>query len=104
MATIPDIARAMALVLSDKADELALFHRFVRRRDKPLTGALFVQSLVLTLLGNPQPSIADYCTTAAARGLRISPQGFDQNFTPLAAELLLSLLQLAAALALAAAD
>jgi Transposase DDE domain len=104
MATIPEIARAMRLILTEKADELAHSNRFVRRRDKPLTGALFVQTLVFTLLGTPTPSLTDYCQTAAARGRPISEQGFDQNFTAPAADLLLGLLQLAAAVAIAAAD
>lgn len=89
MSTIPEIATALRHLLTHTADEIACFNRFMRRRDKPLTGALFVQTLLLTLLAKPAPALSDYCHTAAARGLPISAQGFDLNFTEPAADLLL---------------
>lgn len=91
MSTIPEIATALRQLLTHTADEIACFNRFVRRRDKPLTGALFVQTVLLTLLHKPAPALSDYCHTAAARGLRISEQGFDGNFTEQAADLLLGI-------------
>lgn len=72
MSTIPEVAATLRRILSHTADEIALANRFVRRRDKPLTGALFVQTMLLTLLAKPPPSLTDYCHTAAARGLRIA--------------------------------
>jgi hypothetical protein len=104
MSTIPEITALLRTILTQKADEIAHFNRFVRRRDKPLTGALFVQTLVFTLLGNPAAALRDYCHTAAALGLPISPQGLDQNFTGQAADLLLQILQLVAAASVCAAD
>ncbi len=104
MSTIADVTHALRSVLSDHADRLAQANRFVRRRDKPLTGALFVQTLVLTLLAQPRASLTDYCHTAAARGRLLSPQAFDQNFTEPAADLLRAVLQLSAAVAITAAD
>src|SRR3954454_23576231 len=104
MSTIPEIAALMRCILTQKADEIARFNRFVRRRDKPLTGARFVQTLVFTLLAKPPASLIDYCHTAAARGLVITEQGFDQNFTEPAADLLLGVLKLVAAVAVCAAD
>ncbi len=88
MSTIPEIAVALRHLLTHTADEIACFNRFVRRRDKPLTGSLFVQTLLLTLLAKPAPALSDYSHTAAARGLRISAQGFDLNFTEQAVDLL----------------
>lgn len=104
MSTIPEVAAAMRRILSHEADQIAKFNRFIRRSDKPLTGALFVQTLVLTLLNKPNASLTDYCHTAAARGLSISEQGFDQNFTEQATDLLLQVLKLLAAVSVAAAE
>src|SRR5215212_3661425 len=104
MSTIPEIAAIMHTILTHKADDIARFNRFVRRRDKPLTGARFVQTLVFTLLAKPAAALSDYCHTAAALGTSISPQGLDQNFTEPAADLLLQVLKLAAAATICAAD
>ena len=93
MSTIPEIAATMHFILTQKADQIAHFNRFVRRRDKLLTGALFVQSLVFTLLAKPTAALSDYCHTAAALGTPISEQGFDQNFSEQATDLLLQVLQ-----------
>ena len=104
MSTIPEIAALMYCILTQKADEIAHFNRFVRRRDKPLTGARFVQTRVFTLLAKPAAALSDYCQTLAALGGSITPQGFDQNFTETAADLLRQVLQLAAAATVCAAD
>lgn len=104
MSTIPDVAHAIRQIFVIRSEQIATQVRFVRRRDKLLCGALFVQSVVFTLLGKPQPAISDYCRTAAARGLPISEQGFDQNFNEAATELLLAVLKLVAALLITAGD
>ena len=103
MSTIPELATTLRHLLTHTADDLARFNRFMRRRDKPLTGALFVQTLLLTLLAKPAPALSDYCHTAAARGLRISEQGFDLNFTEQAADLLQGVFQQMATTTIAAA-
>lgn len=85
MDTIDAPARLMQSVLSSCADQAALTTGFVRRRSK-LTGSLFVQTLVLGWLSNPDATLEELAQTAAARGVRISPQGLDQRFTMAAAE------------------
>jgi hypothetical protein len=57
---------------------------WVRRRSK-LTGALFLQTLVLGWLRAPAASLETLCQTAASLGVAISPQGLDQRFSPRAA-------------------
>src|SRR3982751_447017 len=96
MSTIPDVATALHDTLTTYANQIATTNGFVRRRDKPLTGAAFVQTLVLTLLAQPHASLTDYCHTAAARGTPISEQGLHQNFTVQAADVLLAVFQQAA--------
>ncbi|MDQ2808222.1 MAG: hypothetical protein M3Z04_15110 [Chloroflexota bacterium] len=59
LSTIPEIATALRQLLTHTADDLACFNRFVRRRDKPLTGALFVQTVLLTLLHKPAPALSE---------------------------------------------
>lgn len=104
MSTIPEIATVLRCTLTQTADEYARFNGFMRRRDKPLTGSRFVQTLLLTLLAQPTPALSDYCQTAAALGLPISEQGFDQNFTQRAADLLRAVLQRLTAVTVAAAN
>ncbi len=104
MSTIPDMAARLRQILSTYADQIARTNGFVRRRDKPLTGAVFVQTLVFTLLAQPQAALAAYCRTAAACGVPISEQGLHQNFTVQAADLLLAVFQQAAATVIAAAS
>jgi hypothetical protein len=84
MATIPEVATAMRAVLTAAADGAARATGFVRRRSK-LTGAGFAQTLVFGWLGDPDATLAGLSQTAAALGVRISPQGLDQRFTPAAA-------------------
>jgi hypothetical protein len=68
MSTIPEIAATLRQVLTHQADAIAQSNGFVRRRDKRLTGARFVQILLLTVLTTPNPSLTAYCHTAAALG------------------------------------
>lgn len=104
MSTIPEIAATLRQILAQQADALAQSNGFVRRRDKRLTGARFVQILLLTLLTTPSPSLTAYCHTAAALGCPLSPQGLDQNFTAAAADLLLAVVQLLARVTVTAAN
>lgn len=104
MSTIPDVTTAMQHSLTTYANQIATTNGFVRRRDKPLTSAAFVQTLDLTLLAQPHAALADYCPTAAARGIPISEQGFHQNFTGQAADLRLAVFQQAASRVIQAAS
>jgi hypothetical protein len=74
-------------LFTDTADALARDSRFCRRARK-LTGAAFAQALVFTLLENPQATLDDYADTAAELGIAVSPQAFDQRFTPHATDFL----------------
>lgn len=94
MTSITAIAQAMRTVLTTVADAAAPTTRFVRRPSK-LTGALFVQTLVLGWLGRPQSTLGQLSQTAAEFGLAISQQGLDRRFTAEAAALLWQVLNAA---------
>src|SRR5205809_864972 len=85
--TIPEVADALSTVLGATADEAGHDTRFVKRRSK-LTGSIFVQTLTLGWLANPQAALEELCLTAATLGVRITPQGLDQRFTAEAADCL----------------
>ena len=95
MATITQIAETMERVLTTTADALARSTGFVQRQSK-LTGALFVRTMVLGCLGEPETKLGDLAQTAASLHLEISNQGLDQRFTPAAAALLKEVLNAAA--------
>ncbi|MBI5775176.1 MAG: hypothetical protein HZA89_15745, partial [Verrucomicrobia bacterium] len=50
----------------------------------------------IVVLSNPDATLEDLAQTAAARGVRISPQGLDQRFTMAAAETMRMALEAAA--------
>lgn len=84
MNKISQIARAMQEVLTNEAKQAGSKSGFIKRRVK-LDGANFIQSLVFTWIANPDASVQEMTQTAAILGIEISPQGFDQRFTPEAA-------------------
>ncbi len=77
---ISQVSQAMQTVLTNVADRLALATNFVKRQVK-VTGSNFSQTLVMGWLGNPEATLDELCQTAAAVGLRITPQGLEQRFT-----------------------
>jgi hypothetical protein len=87
MPSLPQIATALEQVLTTVADEAAVAVGFVRRQ-RIVTGAGFVQALVLGWLGQPQASLHQLTQGLAMRGAAISPQGLAQRFGPAAAALL----------------
>ncbi len=95
MDTIGRVAALMQTVLGANAEDAAAQSGFVRRRSK-LTGALFAQTLVFGWLSNPDATLGELSQTAAARGVRISPQGLDQRFTEAGAETMRRTLESAA--------
>jgi hypothetical protein len=101
MTTIPEVAEAMQHVLTVTADSLARRTGFVQRESK-LTGALFVQTVVLGCLRKPETKLGDLTQTAASLHLQISNQGLDQRFTSTAADLLREVLNAAATTLIAA--
>ena len=87
MEGLPQVSAALEHVLTIVADEAASAVGFIRRR-RVLTGALFVQALVLGFLARPAATLHQLTQTVAARGAVISPQGLAQRFGPEAAALL----------------
>jgi len=101
MSTIPQVSQAMQTVLTSVADTAARTSKFVQRTSK-LTGALFVQTLVLGFLANPRATREQLAQTAVTLGLTISPQGFDNRMTMAGADCLAEVLDATAATVLAA--
>ncbi len=87
MSSLPQVVAALRHVLTVVADEAAERVGFVQRRRK-LTGALFVQILVLGWWGQPQAGAAALTRTAAALGVGLSRPGLSQCFGRPAAALL----------------
>ena len=95
MATsVPQIATALARVLTAVPEGLARETGFCRRRSK-VTAAVFVQTLVLGWLAHPTGSLHRLTQAAAMLGTTVSPQGLVQRFTPAAAALLTEVLEAA---------
>lgn len=87
MESLPQVAAVLEQVLTVVADEAAVAVGFIRRR-RVLTGALFVQTLVMGWLARPEATLHQLTQTLAARGASISPQGLAQRFGPEAVALL----------------
>src|SRR5204863_8740822 len=59
------------------------------RRARKLTGPAFAQTLVFSLLENPDATLDDFADFAdEVLDLPVSPQAFDQRFNPAAADFL----------------
>jgi hypothetical protein len=72
----------------DTADQLARASGFCRRTRK-LTGPVFAQALVFSLLENPDATLDDFADAAdAALDTPVTPQAVDKRFTPAAADFL----------------
>lgn len=91
MSTIPQVAEAMQVVLTDRADELGKELGFVQRQRK-LSGSKFAQILVFTFQANPNATYEDLSQGAATLGVAISPQGLEERFTETAAHLMQAVL------------
>lgn len=87
MESLPQMAAVLEHILTEVADDAAGAVGFVRRR-RVLSGALFVQALVLGFLGRPAATLHQLTQAVAARGAAISPQGLARRFGPEAAALL----------------
>lgn len=74
------------------ADQLAKATGFIKRQRK-VSGANFIQSLLIGWLGKPNASLTELVSSGAMRGLEISPQGLDKRFTPQAADFCQRLLE-----------
>jgi hypothetical protein len=87
VSSLPQVAAALQHVLIQVPADLAHTTGFCRRRSK-LTAAVFVQMTVLGWLAHPRATLHQLTQRAADRGVRLSPQGLAQRFTPAAADLL----------------
>jgi hypothetical protein len=101
MESLPQMSATLEHVLTEVADEAARTVGFVRRR-RVLSGAVFVQALVLGFLARPAATLHQLTQAVAARGAAISPQGLAQRFGPEAAALLECVLAAAVAAAVRA--
>jgi hypothetical protein len=87
MSMVNQVAQAMQTVLTTAAEQAARDSGF-RQRDSKLGGAAFAQTLVFANLSHPSATLEDLAQTAAAAGVTVTPQAFDQRFTPQAADYL----------------
>lgn len=92
MTTITELKDAAQRILIAAAEKASRTTGFTKRNSK-LTGALFVQTLVLGWLSRPEATLEELSQTAATLGVRISPQGLDQRFTKEAAAFLHAVLK-----------
>jgi hypothetical protein len=91
MVTIAQVSDALRATLHTAATEAARPSGFTQRRSK-LSAAVFVQTLVWGWLADPAASVAALAQTAAAAGVRLTPQGLHQRFTQAGAALLRAVL------------
>jgi hypothetical protein len=90
------LAAALQTLLTAGADELARLTQLVRRQ-RNLTGATWVQTLVFGWGRQPDASLEDLADQAERLGVSIRPQGLDQWFCPEGADCLRQLVQRAVA-------
>lgn len=94
MTSIPNVAQTLEQVLTDVADQAARASGFVQRRSK-LTGAKFVQTMVLGGLQKPDASLSQLTQMAATLDVPITPQGLEQRLGRAAAACLQAVLEAA---------
>lgn len=96
MTSMAQMGRTLQILLTTTADAAAKETGFVRRLRK-LTGAIFVQTLVLGWLHKPQATLKELTQRAAALGVPITPQGLDDRWSGAAAACLRTVLAAAVA-------
>ena len=100
--TLTHVADAMQTVLDQVPQAQAKATGFIKRQRK-LTAAGFVKTLVFGWLANPKASLDELARVAALLGVAIQPQSLEERFSPEAAELLRRVLE-ASILAVITAD
>jgi hypothetical protein len=90
MQSVAQVEQAMQSVFS-QADHIAQQSGFIQRSRK-LTGARFLQTLVLTWWNNPRASREALASMAASLGITISAQGISDRLNEAAASFLYSML------------
>jgi hypothetical protein len=91
MSVLTDLADTLQTLLTAEADQAARDTGCVRRVRK-LSGATFVQTLVLGWLQDPHASLDALADFAADLGADLSPQALDQRLTPAATRCLAEVL------------
>jgi hypothetical protein len=91
MCVLTDLAMTLQSLLTTEAEQAARASGCVRRVRK-LSGATFVQTLVLGWLHDPHASLDGLTDFAADLGVDLSPQALDQRFTPAATHCLAEVL------------
>src|SRR5947209_3208785 len=92
MLSVTELHPVLHDLFQDTADELARATGFCRRARK-LTGPVFAQALVFSLLENPQATLDDFAEAAEDHlDTPVTGQAFDKRFTPEAAAFLHDLL------------
>jgi hypothetical protein len=90
--SLPDLNAALHDLFTDTADRLARDTSFCRR-NRALSGPAFAQAVVFTLLHQTAPTLEDFADFAAEHlDVHVTPNAFDQRFTPQAADFLCELL------------
>lgn len=102
MTSLAQVAVVLQQVLTTEAEVAAREVGFIRRQ-RVLTGAAFVQALVLGWLAEPTATLHQLTQALATTGAAISPQGLAQRFGPEAAALLERVLATAVGRVIAAA-
>lgn len=91
MNIVNDIAQALQVVLTDRADELAREVGFIKRQ-REVTGSGFVQALVFGWLAEGEARLETLSQSCKNVSVDISRQGLHQRFTPEAATFLKAVL------------
>lgn len=94
MLTIAEVAETMQTILGPEANRLARTSGWLKRQRK-LSGAQFVQTLVFGYLSSPSATRAELQQTAATLGVTVSRQALDQRCTEAAVPFLHQLLAVA---------
>jgi hypothetical protein len=89
---IAQLAHSLQSILTTGANQAARDSHFIRRQRK-LTGASFVQTLVFSWLDDPEATLGDLAQTSATVGTPVSPQALEQRFGAAAADCLRRVLQ-----------
>lgn len=76
--TIPQLSRILQRLLIEDANRIGRESGFIQRQRK-LSGASFVQSLIFGWQANPQASLEELCQSARVCGVEISPQGLQER-------------------------
>jgi hypothetical protein len=97
---LDSLAAKMQALLTQSAEPLA-WQSGCCQRSSPLAGAALLQTVVLSCLAHPEPTVEDYAQVATALDHPVTPQAIDQRFTPALAQALEALLAQAARAAFA---